>query len=207
MNSEITKTLLALLLALRKLGVPLEAHQQGLLQDIGQQLALDPDPDDWNFIEEELIGVIEQNPDLNKLFKYSKVNLDTMYDKILRDFFPSQANLKRELFGEEKEIVTFDGSINGENSDSDRTTQIINITSTILQTENQDQTTKQLVFLEQISQYVENYRYFNTYFTEPNNQTLIPQTEPLIHGQTYFLCININPKPQGIDTTTFPDKT
>ncbi|MEO1377169.1 MAG: hypothetical protein AAFW70_23345 [Cyanobacteria bacterium J06635_10] len=52
--------------------------------------------------------------------------------------------------------------------------QVINITSSILITENQEQITKELGFLEQISEYVENYRYFNTYFTEPNNQTIIP---------------------------------
>ncbi|WP_211178478.1 MULTISPECIES: CHAT domain-containing protein [Brasilonema] len=89
----------------------------------------------------------------------------------------------------------------------DKSSQIIDITSTILLTENQDQITKQLVFLEKISEYVENYRYFNTYFTDTNNQTTIPPTEPLIHGQTYSLFINISPEPQGIDSepTPFPD--
>jgi CHAT domain len=203
MNSSITKTLIALLLAIKELKTPLSKDEQANLQDVGQQLELDPDY--WDFIEEQITALIKSNYTLNQIFQSKIRKLEGLDGRIPREFLPNFAEFKKELFGETKEIVTFDGSSNGENRN--RTTQIIDITSTILKTENQDQTTKQLVFLEQISEYVENYRYFNTYFTEPNNQTLIPQTEPLIHGQTYFLCINISPEPQGIDTTPFPDQT
>jgi CHAT domain len=203
MNSSINKTLIALLLALKELQIPLSKDEQANLQDVGQQL--DIDPDYWDFIQEQITTLIKSNYTLNQIFQAKIRKLDALDGRIPREFLPNLAELKTELFGEMKEIVTFDGSSNGENRN--RTTQLIDITSTILRTENQDQTTKQLVFLEQISQYVENYRYFNTYFAEPNNQTVIPPTEPLIHGQTYFLCINISPEPQGIDTTPFPDKT
>jgi hypothetical protein len=216
MNSSINKTLIALLLAIKDLQTPLSEDERAILQNIGQQLDLDPDY--WDFIQEEITALTENNYTLNQLFQAKIRKLEGLDGRIPKEFLPDFAELKKELFGEKKEIVTFDGSIDapicyGPISDSTPvsdyycTTQIIDITSTILQTENQDQTTKQLVFLEQISQYVENYRYFNTYFTEPNNQTIIPPTEPLIHGQTYLLCINISPEPQGIDTTTFPDKT
>jgi CHAT domain len=203
MNSSITKTLIALLLAIKELKTPLSKDEQANLQDIGQQL--DIDPDYWDCIKEQITALIKGNYTLNQLFQAKIRKLDALDGRIPREFLPNFAEFKKELFGETKEIVTFDGSSNGENSNS--ATQIISITSTILQTENQDQTTKQLDFLEQIDQYVENYRYFNTYFAEPNNQIIIPASEPLIHGQTYFLCINISPEPQGIDTTTFPDKT
>ncbi|MGI2904852.1 CHAT domain-containing protein [Tolypothrix sp. VBCCA 56010] len=203
MNFSIDKTLIALLLALKELQIPLSQDEQAILQDIGQQL--DIDPDYWDFIQEEITALIEANYTLNQLFQTKIAKLDALDGQIPRDFLPNLAELKKEVFGETKEIVTFDGQTRGENYD--RSKQVINITSTILLTENQDQTTKQLVFLEQISEYVENYRYFNTYFTDTNNKITIPPTEPLIHGQTYFLCINISPEPQGIDTTLFPDKT
>lgn len=202
MNSSINKTLIALLLALKELQIPLSKDEQAILQDVGQQLDLDPD--DWDFIEEQITALIEANYTLKQLFQAKIAKLDVLEGRIPREFLPNLAELKTKLFGESREIVTFDGQSKGENYD--RSKQVINITSTILLTENQDQATKQLVFLEQISEYVENYRYFNTYFTDTNNSTTIPSTEPLIHGQTYLLCININPKPQGIDTTPFPDK-
>ncbi len=203
MNFSINKTLIALLLAIKELQTPLTKDEQAILQNVGQQL--DPDLDYWDDIEEQITALIEGNYSLYQIFQAKIRKLEGLEGRIPKEFLPNFAEFKKELFGEPKEIVTFDGSTNGEYYD--RSTQLINITSTILQTENQDQTTKQLVFLEQISQYVENYRYFNTYFAEPKNQTIIPVTEPLIHGQTYFLCINISPEPQGIDTTPFPDKT
>lgn len=211
MNSSINKTLIALLLAIKELQTPLTRNEQAILQLVGEQLGTRPDY--WDNIEEQITALIEGNYSLYQIFQGKIRKFEALDSRIPREFLPNFAELKKELFAESKEIVTFDGSSNGENYNGQspvydhRTKQIIDITSTILQTENQDQITKQLVFLEQISQYVKNYRYFNTYFTEPNNQTIIPTTEPLIHGQTYLLCINISPEPQGIDTTPFPDKT
>jgi|GEM_PF-1046858 len=203
MNSSINKTLIALLLALKELQVPLSKDEQAILQEVGQQL--DTDPDYWDFIKEEITALIEANYTLNQLFQAKIRKLNALDGRIPREFLPNLPDLKKELFGKTKEIVTFDGQTKGENYDQSK--QVINITSTILLTKNQDQTTKQLAFLEQISEYVEKYRYFNTYFTEASNKILIPPTEPLIHGQIYCLCINISPEPQGIDETPFPDKT
>ncbi|NEO81030.1 MAG: hypothetical protein F6J99_34390, partial [Moorea sp. SIO4G3] len=56
MNSPITITLLALLLALRELKTPLTQEELDDLADVGHQLALDPD--DWEYIAEGLMAII-----------------------------------------------------------------------------------------------------------------------------------------------------
>ncbi|RUT03941.1 hypothetical protein DSM106972_048550 [Dulcicalothrix desertica PCC 7102] len=192
---------MGLLLTLKELQTPLSKDEQAILQDIGQQL--DIDPDDWDFIEEEITALLESNYTLKQLFHAKIARLNALDGRIPR-FLPNVTELKKELFGETKEIVTFDGQSAGEPEDKSK--QVINIISTILLTENQDQTAKQLVFLEQISEYVQNYRYFNTYFTGANNQALIPPTEPLIHGQAYLLYIDISPEPKGTDNSPFPEQ-
>lgn len=204
MNSSITKTLLALLLALRELKIPLTTDEQAVLQDVGQQLALDPDY--WNFIEEELMAMIEANSTLNHFYQYNKVKLDALDGQIPRKLFPNLAELKQELFRETKEVITFDGQTRGD--PNSKLNEVISITSNILVTKNQDITAKQLIFLERISDYVQNYRYFNTYFADPCNQTTVPPSEPLIHGQAYILYIDISPEKKGIDQqqTPFPDQ-
>ncbi len=205
MNSSIYKTLIALLLALKELPIPLNRDEQAILQDVGQQL--DIDPDDWDFIKEQITELIEANYSLNQIFQAKIRKLNALDGRIPKEFLPNIAELETEIFGETREIVTFDGQTKDDNYNKSK--QVINITSSILITENQEQTTKKLDFLEQISEYVENYRYFNTYFTEASNQTIIPPAEPLIYGQTYLLFVNISPEPQGIDNEpiTFPDKT
>lgn len=210
MNHSINKTLIAVLLALKELQILLSKDEQEILQDIGQQL--NTDPDYWEFIKEEIIALIEGNNTLKQIFQAKIAKLDALDGRIPKEFLPDLADLKTELFGETKGITTFDGGIYSSsggitNESYDRSSQVIDITSTILLGEKPDETAKQLVFLEQISEYVENYRYFNTYFAESSDRTIIPPSEPLIHGQTYFLCINISQKTQGIDITAFPEKT
>jgi hypothetical protein len=87
-------------------------------------------------------------------------------------------------------------------------TRRIALTSTILKTDNQDQTAKELSFLEQLSDYVQSYRFFNSYFGNPSDRTTIPPSEPLIHGQPYLLFIDISPERKGLDEepTPFPDQ-
>ncbi|MDF5723992.1 MAG: hypothetical protein PUP91_26715 [Rhizonema sp. PD37] len=132
MNSSITKTLLALLLALRELKIPLTNDEQAVLQNVGQQLALDPDY--WDFIEEEIMAVIEANSTLNHFYQYNKAKLDALDGQIPRKLFPKLAELKQELFGETKEVITFDGQTRGDQSS--KLNEVISITSNILVTKN-----------------------------------------------------------------------
>lgn len=204
MNSAVTKTLLALLLALSELDTPLSSDEQSVLQNVGQQLEIDPD--DWDFIKEELMAVIEANSALNQLYQYNRAKLDTFDGQILRELLPSLEDLERELFPDVKEVTTFDGQPN--DSIASQPNEAIVLTSVILKTENQDQTAKQVSFLEQVSDYVKTYRFFNTYFCDLKNQTIVPPSEPLIHGQVYKLSIDISPEKKGIDAepTPFPDE-
>ncbi|MBD2341635.1 CHAT domain-containing protein [Calothrix sp. FACHB-156] len=200
MNSSITKTLLALLLTLRELTVPLSADEQELLQNIGQQLDLDPD--DWDFINQELIAMIGANSALNHIYQDNKVKLDALDGRIPREFLPSLADLHKQLFGETKEIITFDGQPRGE--PTNQANPVISLTSSILLTENQDSTVKQLPFIQEISDYVENFRFFNTFFANLDTRSTVPPSEPLIHGQTYLLFIDISPERKGIDNEQLP---
>ncbi|MCT7953143.1 CHAT domain-containing protein [Ancylothrix sp. C2] len=204
MNSTVTKTLLALLLALRELETALSSDEQSVLQDVGQQLEIDPDY--WDFIEEQLIAVIEANSALNQLYQYNKAKLETLDGQIPRELLPSLEDLNRELFPEVKEVITFDGQ--PKDSTATEPNEAIALTSVILKTENQDQAAKQVSFLKQVSDYVKTYRFFNTYFCDPKNQTTVPPSEPLIHGQVYKLFIDISPEQKGIDAepTPFPDE-
>lgn len=203
MNSSATKTLLALLLALRELKVPISTDEQAALRDIGHQLALDPDY--WDFIEEELMAIIEANAAFNDFYQLNKSKLDALDAQLPRHVLPSLAELEQELFTETREVVTFDGS---PKDISNQPNEVISLTSTILITNNQDQTAKQLSFLQRVSDYIEAFRYFNTYFGNPSDSTTIPPSEPLIHGQPYFLFIDISPERKGLDEepTPFPDQ-
>ncbi|MFW9259082.1 CHAT domain-containing protein [Nostoc sp. CALU 546] len=206
MNSSVTKTLLALLLALKELEIPLSKDEQGLLQNVGQQLALASD--DWEFIEieAELTAIIQANLALNHIYQSNKVKLDALDGRIPRELLPSLAYLEKELFGETKEIITFDGQTKGEPNNQPNL--VISLTSSILRLSNQDHTVKQLPFIQEISDYVENYRYFNTYFANIDARITVPPSEPLIHEQTYLLLVDISPERKGIENepTPFPDQ-
>lgn len=204
MNSSITKTLLALLLALKELKVPLNRDEQELLQGIGAQLAI---PDYWDSTEEELMTMIEANTTFHHLYLSNKAKLDALEGVLPLELLPSPDDLVAEFSqAETREVVTFNGQ--PKNITYSQTNQVIEFTSVILTTKNQDQTVKQVSsVLEPLSDYIQNYRYFNTYFSNPSNRTIIPPTEPLIHGQVYTLLVDISPEKKGIDTdsTLFPD--
>jgi hypothetical protein len=203
MNSSATKTLLALLLALRELKVPLSTDEQEVLQNVGRELELDPDC--WAETEEGLMAMIKANPALNQLYQIKYAKLEALNGQIPRELLPSLPELEQELFTETREVITFDGSPKGISNQPD---EVISLTSEILKTDNQDQTAKELSFLEGLSDYIESYRYFNTYFGNPSNSTTISPSEPLIHGLPYLLFIDISPERKGLDEepTPFPDQ-
>lgn len=73
-ESSSAKTLLALLLALNNLETPLNSQEQKRLYEVGEQLELDPD--DWDFIEEGLMAIINNNPTFKVKFQeaFTKLN-------------------------------------------------------------------------------------------------------------------------------------
>jgi hypothetical protein len=99
-------TLLALLLALKQLETPLTADERAKLKTKGQQLALDPD--DWDYIQEGLMAVIQQNPSLDRLFQTAKVQLEAIDGNIPIELFPTEQEKEAELLANQKrELVTF----------------------------------------------------------------------------------------------------
>jgi hypothetical protein len=191
------------------LKVPLSTAEQATLQEIGSQLSLlAVHPDYWEDTEEELMALIEANAALNQLYELNKAKLDALEDLLPLDLLPSPDDLVAEFSAREtKEVVTFSGQLK-DISDT-QVNQVVELTSVILNTDKQDQTVKQLSFvLQPISDYIEAFRYFNTYFGNPSDLATIPPSEPLIHGQPYFLFINISPERKGLDEepTPFPDQ-
>lgn len=209
MNPSATKTLLALLLALRELKVPLSIDEQATLQEIGSQLSLLVEhPDYWEDTEEELMALIEANAALNQLYELNKAKLDALEGLLPLDLLPSSDDLVAEFSARQtKEVVTFSGQL--KDISFSQVNQVVELTSVILSTDKQDQTVKRLSFvLQPISDYLETYRYFNTYFGNPSDRTTIPPSEPLIHGLPYLLFIDISPERKGLDEepTPFPDQ-
>ncbi|MTJ15328.1 CHAT domain-containing protein [Anabaena sp. UHCC 0187] len=207
MNSSVNKVLLALLLALREPEVSLTNDERSLLQDIGRQLQLLTDSDDWEFIEEQLTAIIQMNSVLNRFFQYNKVKLDALNSQIPQEFLPSLDELEQGIFGESKEVKTFDGGFKG-NVQSDL---LIRLTGTIFNTDQPDKTVKQQTFIQNIDEFTKNHRFLNTYFAYSDDAgeglrhlITVPSSEPLIHGQTYFLLIDISPERKGIQTEPIP---
>lgn len=99
-------TLLALLLALKQLETPLTTDERAKLKTKGQQLAIDPD--DWDYIQEGLMAVIQQNPSLDRLFQTAKVQLEAIDGNIPIELFPTEQEKEAELLANQKrELVTF----------------------------------------------------------------------------------------------------
>ncbi len=138
-------TLLALLLALKQLETPLTTDERAKLKTKGQQLALDPD--DWDYIQEGLMAVIQQNPSLDRLFQTAKVQLEAIDGKIPIELLPTQQEKETELLAERRETVTF-GYTEGE---PDKTSnEIVDVSINVLTQKDPSTTTKNLSFLQRI---------------------------------------------------------
>jgi hypothetical protein len=99
-------TQLALLLALKQLETPLTADERAKLKTKGQQLAIDPD--DWDYIQEGLMAIVEQNPSLDRLFQTAQMQLQAIDSNIPIELLPTEQEKEAELLANEKrELVTF----------------------------------------------------------------------------------------------------
>ena len=144
-------TLLALLLALKQLETPLTADEQADLDNVGKQLALDPD--DWEYIQEGLIAIIEKNPALNQLYQAAKARLETIDGNIPFELLPTEQEQQAELLADEnREPVTF-GYCEGEpDRESD---EILSVSINALTKENSAKTAKKLSFLQRIQAFLQ----------------------------------------------------
>jgi len=144
-------TLLALLLALKQLETPLTADEQAKLKTKGQQLALDPD--DWDYIQEGLMAVIQQNPSLDRLFQTAKMQLQAIDGNIPIELLPTPQEKEAELFVDDKrEPVSF-GYFEGEpDRESD---EILTTAINVLTKEDSAKTAKKLSFLQRMQKYLQ----------------------------------------------------
>lgn len=94
-SEPMRNTLLALLLALKNLENPLSEDERKALADVGQQLK--SDPNDWDFIEEDLMAIIEANDALSRLYQEAKAKLDAVDRPIPPDLLPTKAELETVL--------------------------------------------------------------------------------------------------------------
>jgi len=144
-------TLLALLLALKQLETPLTADEQADLDNVGKQLKLDPD--DWEYIQEGLIAIIEKNSSLNQLYQTAKAQLEAIDGNIPPELLPTEQEQEAELLANEKrEPVTF-GYCEGEpDRESD---EILNVSIDVLTKENSAKTAKKISFLQRIQAFLQ----------------------------------------------------
>ncbi|WP_424094410.1 CHAT domain-containing protein [Moorena producens] len=213
MNSPITITLLALLLALRELKTPLTQEELAGLADVGQQLALDPD--DWEYIAEGLMVIIQGNEELNEYFQMAKACLEAIDGQIPSVVLPTYTELDQELPPISKGPQDF-----GWKPGSDESDEVLTATIKALETHRPIQAANQLSFLERTSDFLqssqssrESYktseypsesRYFNTFFCDLDDSSAIPLNQPLIAQQAYTLYLDISPEPKGADDTNVP---
>ncbi len=138
MTTAVPNTLLALLLALKNLEKPLNEGECEALAEVGQQLKLDPD--DWDFIEGDLMAIIQANDGLNQVYQQAKARLDTCDRPIPPDLLPTDAELEKDP------RARFEGKPDKESNE------ISNQTVKVLKTEKPEETAKKLSFLERLSQ-------------------------------------------------------
>jgi hypothetical protein len=149
MTAPVKTTLLALLLALKNLEDPLKEDEKDALVDVGQQLG--NHPDDWEFIEADLMATINRNPALRQLYQSAKAQLDSLDGNISLDLLPTEAELEQVLpAASQREKRPYEPS-KDENEKSD---EILNMTRKILNTPDPADTTKKLSRLEKLWQFL-----------------------------------------------------
>ncbi|MGB3511464.1 MAG: hypothetical protein WBA93_19950 [Microcoleaceae cyanobacterium] len=146
MTTAVPNTLLALLLALKNLDNPLSENERQALTDVGQQLRLDPN--DWEFIEADLMAIVEANDALNQLYQQVKAKLDAVDDPIPSDLLPTEAELEKVLPSESEggRRAYFEGK------PDEQSNEILNLTTNILTNPEPEETTKKLSSLEKLWQ-------------------------------------------------------
>ena len=101
MATSLKNSLLSLLLALKRLEVPLAKQESAALAGIGEQLMYAPDA--WDIIEPDLMAVIEGNPALRPLYQESLTLVKQFNGKFSPNLLPNLAELQAELPSPSKE--------------------------------------------------------------------------------------------------------
>ncbi len=163
-ESSSTKTLLALLLALNNLKTPLTTQEQDKLYEVGEQLELDPD--DWEFIEEGLMAIINNNPAFQAKFQEVLTKLNQFDENYPQNWQEIITELRQPLIrnnGIEKKGYKSDQPLNILSN-----TLINDVVVPILKTENSQNSSQQLTPLQR----------FWEFLSEQGSQDNIPPSFP-----------------------------
>ena len=222
-NLGITKTLLILLLALRRLRTRLSESELESFKNEG--LALETRPDYWEEIEETLMTIVEENEELNQQFQTIKNKLELL-EEIPTEFLPTWEELETELTSGDSKPVTF-GLEPDDNLDI---TPTIVAAGIILKSGNPTKLAQNLSFLGRLNRLeisidfdylpvpygvnstgkiVSKIRYINTGFCSLNSRELIQVEKPLaLNIKNYILKVNVG-EFWGIGSlkNTFPDES
>ncbi len=142
-TSSLTRILLALMLALKNLKASLDEKTKDQLFEVGEQLELDPD--DWEFIQEGLMAIIDANPDLSQPFQTALTQLDAA-DSTLPQLLPNEQELA--------EILSNNGELERRGVGSEKpdfeSKEIINIAIGVLKDNNPPTRVKKSSWIDRI---------------------------------------------------------
>lgn len=142
-----TKKMLALLLTLRNLGENLHEDEKAALKNIGQQLKLDPN--DKEFIEDNLMAIIEANFSLQYLYQSFINQLNNKNYNSLLKLLPTEVELEKELPDNYCETRGYFQGVPDLESD-----EISNVTVVVLTNDDPAAISKNLSFIERIQRYL-----------------------------------------------------
>jgi hypothetical protein len=91
---DMAKTLLTLWLSLQTTEVRLSAGEESALETIAQQLHQHWDA--WQSLHKDLIGLIQENPSLHRVFHEIKPELDNIDNEELLELLPSETELSQQ---------------------------------------------------------------------------------------------------------------
>jgi len=148
--ANLQNTLLALLLALKKLETPLSDTEQSALSQAAEQLYANPNA--WDLlIEPPLLAMIQANESLNQLYKIAKSQLDALRDEIPSHLLPTQAEFEAVIPTNQSPVKRGKLPVN----DGYKSNEINNVAINILSTANPVETAKKLSRIEQLQQFLQ----------------------------------------------------
>ncbi|MEB3825981.1 hypothetical protein [Phormidium sp. CCY1219] len=141
MNSNLDKTLLALLLALHHLDADLAADDMEALEELGELLEDDPEAES---VSEEVEAICAANPALEQLYREALTKLAPLDEEKLASGLPPTTELEKQL-----EITERDRGYVPKGTANRKSRELVNISREIMKRDRPDRSAKKLEFLQQ----------------------------------------------------------
>jgi isopenicillin N synthase-like dioxygenase len=151
MQVKFDSTIMAFLLAFQDLNTSLNQQEKQNLQEVAKQL--DAQPKAWkSHIEQRLLGLIAANSELNQSYQFYKSQLDSVQE-IPHDLLPNVAEINR-LNVLESPAITRGFKPSSEAADYE--SQLNNFVVIVGNSQEPEDTVKQVKFLEKWKQFLSN---------------------------------------------------